>query len=245
MTDRARAQYCLTLAIYYEAASEPDAGQRAVAQVVLNRVAHPAFPDTVCGVVFQGSDRSTGCQFSFTCDGAMTRKPARMWWDRAAAVAGAALAGAVYQPVGLATHYHTVQVHPYWADSLDNVGTIGAHMFYRWRGKAGLKAAFSERYWGGEPVAAPLPRLATAAPAAESDPLALARAWESGLADARRTGTANTVAPAPTPAPRTMPRYSADVQARGGESLFQVHGVAGAGQVRDEYARSGQWLANP
>ncbi|MEO0062463.1 MAG: hypothetical protein RLZZ08_1023 [Pseudomonadota bacterium] len=247
MTDRARAQYCLTLAIYFEAASEPDAGQRAVAQVVLNRVAHPAFPDTVCGVVFQGSDRTTGCQFSFTCDGAMTRKPARMWWDRAAAVAGAALAGAVYQPVGLATHYHTVQVHPYWADSLDNVGTIGAHMFYRWRGKAGLKAAFNERYWGGEPVAAPLPRLATATPvpAPESDPLALARAWESGLVSARQTRAETGTEAIPHAAANPAPRYAAEVQARGGDSLFQVHGVAGAGQVRDEYARSGQWLANP
>ena len=73
LSDRARAQHCLTQAIYYEAASEPDAGQRAVAQVVLNRVAHPSYPDTVCGVVFQGSERSTGCQFSFTCDGALAR----------------------------------------------------------------------------------------------------------------------------------------------------------------------------
>src|SRR5690606_14522749 len=130
--DRARAQQCLTMAIYYEAASEPDAGQRAVAQVVLNRVAHPTYPDTVCGVVFQGSERSTGCQFSFTCDGSLARKPAKMWWKRAAGVARAALAGAVYAPVGLATHYHTVQIHPYWADSLHHVGTIGAHRFYRW-----------------------------------------------------------------------------------------------------------------
>src|SRR5690606_10710768 len=108
--DRARAQQCLTMAVYYEAASEPDAGQRAVAQVVLNRVAHPTYPDTVCGVVFQGSERTTGCQFSFTCDGSLARKPAKMWWDRAAAVARAELAGAVYAPVGLATHYHTVQI---------------------------------------------------------------------------------------------------------------------------------------
>ena len=183
-SDRSRAQYCLTLAIYYEAASEPDAGQRAVAQVVLNRVAHPAYPDTVCGVVFQGSERSTGCQFSFTCDGALARKPAKMWWDRAATVARAALAGAVYAPVGLATHYHTVQIHPYWADSLDTVGTIGAHRFYRWRGAAGRAAAFSDLYLGGEPAAAPHPRLAQPAPAVETDPLALARAYEAG--DRRR-----------------------------------------------------------
>ena len=92
--DKARALDCLATAIYYEAASESEEGQRAVAQVILNRVAHPSYPDTVCGVVFQGSERSTGCQFSFTCDGSMARAPARMWWDRAQNVAEAALSGA-------------------------------------------------------------------------------------------------------------------------------------------------------
>ena len=225
LTDRARAQHCLTLAIYYEAASEPDAGQRAVAQVVLNRVAHPTYPDTVCGVVFQGSERRTGCQFSFTCDGALARKPAKMWWDRAAGVARAALAGAVYAPVGLATHYHTVQIHPYWADSLDTVGTIGAHRFYRWRGAAGLRQAFSDAYRGGEPIAAPAPRRADAAPA-ETDPLVLARAYEQAVA-----------APAPV--------YAAEVEARGGDALFRADFAPAAGQVREEYARSGQWLRQP
>jgi hypothetical protein len=81
--DHDRALQCLTSAIYYEAASEPDDGQRAVAQVVLNRVAHPSFPKTVCGVVFQGSEKSTGCQFTFTCDGALARLPNRYFWERA------------------------------------------------------------------------------------------------------------------------------------------------------------------
>ena len=229
ITDRARAHHCLTLAVYYEAASEPDAGQRAVAQVVLNRVAHPTYPDTVCGVVFQGSERSTGCQFSFTCDGSMARKPASQWWDRAAAVARAALAGAVYAPVGLATHYHTVQIHPYWADSLDTVGTIGAHRFYRWRGAAGRLLAFSDTYGGGEPLAASATRRADA-PAAEADPVALARAYEE------------TVAAAPD---RPAPVYAAAIEARGGEALFRVNADAAAGQVREEYARSGQWLRQP
>lgn len=227
MTDRTRAQHCLTLAVYYEAASEPDAGQRAVAQVVLNRVTHPAYPDTVCGVVFQGSERRTGCQFSFTCDGSLARKPARMWWDRAAAVARQALAGAVYAPVGLATHYHTVQIHPYWADSLETVGTIGAHRFYRWRGAAGLRQAFSDTYRGGEPVAAPAPRRADAV-LAETDPVALARAYEQAAAEAD---------PAPI--------YAAEVEARGGDTLFRANTTPSAGQVREEYARSGQWLRQP
>ncbi len=231
--DRSRAQQCLTLAIYYEAASEPDAGQRAVAQVVLNRVAHPTYPDTVCGVVFQGSERRTGCQFSFTCDGSLARKPAKMWWDRAAKVAREALSGSVYAPVGLATHYHTVQIHPYWADSLDHIGTIGAHRFYRWRGAAGRLAAFSDPYRGGEPAAAPHPRAASPAPAAEADPIALARAYESGLGAAQATAT--------TPAPA----YSAEIEARGGDALFQANAAPAVGQVREEYARSGQWLKQP
>lgn len=228
LADRTRAQHCLTLAIYYEAATEPDAGQRAVAQVVLNRVAHPTYPDTVCGVVFQGSERRTGCQFSFTCDGSLARPPARMWWDRAATVARTALAGAVYAPVGLATHYHTVQIHPYWADSLDHVGTIGAHRFYRWRGAAGLRQAFSDAYRGGEPIAAPGPRRADAAPSA--DPLVLARAYEEAVAE-------EASGPAPV--------YAAQIEARGGETLFRANVAPAAGQVREEYARSGQWLRQP
>jgi hypothetical protein len=237
VTDRMRAQQCLTMAIYYEAASEADAGQRAVAQVVLNRVAHPAYPDTVCGVVFQGSERRTGCQFSFTCDGALARKPARMWWDRAADVARAALSGAVYAPVGLATHYHTVQIHPYWADSLDQVGTIGAHRFYRWRGATGRRAAFSDAYFGGEPAAAPHPRTAEAAPA-EADPLTLARAYEAALQQAVQiTPAAAAVTPAPT--------YSAEIEARGGDALFRSNAAPATGQVREEYERSGQWLRQP
>ena len=159
--DRARAMRCLTDAIYYEAASEPDAGQRAVAQVVLNRARHPAFPATVCGVVFQGSERS-GCQFSFACDGAMARVPSRAGWARAARVGAAALAGYVYAPVGLATHYHTYAVTPAWNRSLVMTDVVGAHFFHRWKGYWGTAAAFTQRYRGGEPT--PGPRLAVAAP---------------------------------------------------------------------------------
>src|SRR5690606_37364832 len=85
--DMGRALECLTAAIYYEAASESDDGQRAVAQVILNRVRHPAFPNSVCGVVYQGSERATGCQFSFSCDGAMARKPSTTGWARAQRIA--------------------------------------------------------------------------------------------------------------------------------------------------------------
>jgi spore germination cell wall hydrolase CwlJ-like protein len=163
--DRGRALECLTAAIYYEAATEPDAGQQAVAQVILNRVRHPAFPNTVCGVVYQGSERATGCQFSFACDGAMARVPSRAYWLRAMRVAAAALAGRVFAPVGLATHYHTYAVTPAWNRSLVMTAAIGAHFFHRWQGWWGTPAAFSQVYAGHEPVPGPHPRAATALPA--------------------------------------------------------------------------------
>jgi len=148
--DEARAVDCMTAAIYYEAAYESTEGQRAVAQVVLNRMRHPAFPKTVCGVVFQGSTRATGCQFTFTCDGALARKPETEGWIRARKVARAALDGYVMRRVGNATHYHANYVAPYWSPSLVKVGTVGAHIFYRWTGGAGMPPAFAGRYAGGE-----------------------------------------------------------------------------------------------
>ena len=141
---------CLTAAIYYEAATESLTGQRAVAQVVLNRVRHPAYPNSVCGVVFQGSERITGCQFSFTCDGALSRTPSKAIWQRATGIAAAALAGYVENSVGTATHYHTTWVVPYWRSSLTKLTTIGAHIFYRWAGSTGLPPAFTQRYAGLE-----------------------------------------------------------------------------------------------
>jgi hypothetical protein len=171
--DRGRALDCLASAIYYEAASESDAGQRAVAQVVLNRVRHPAFPATVCGVVYQGSEKR-GCQFSFACDGAMARQPSRSGWLRALAVASAALNGQVFAPVGLATHYHTYAVTPAWNRALVMTDAIGAHFFHRWKGWWGTPAAFAQRYAGGEPLPGPhAPLLPAPAPL---PPLVLAAA---------------------------------------------------------------------
>ncbi len=152
--DRLRSIDCLAAAIYYEAATEPVAGQRAVAQVVLNRVRHPAYPATVCGVVFEGSRRSTGCQFSFTCDGSLRRPPMASYWERARQVAQAALSGSVYAPVGWATHYHTNWVVPYWASSLVKSANVGTHIFYRWTGGWGRPPAFGKRYAGVEPAIA-------------------------------------------------------------------------------------------
>jgi spore germination cell wall hydrolase CwlJ-like protein len=147
---RTRALECLTSAIYYEAGQEPIAGQQAVAQVVLNRVRHPAFPASVCGVVYQGATRTTGCQFTFTCDGSLARAPERSSWDRAREVAKAALAGFVQPTVGNATHYHANYVAPYWAPTLAKTAAIGAHLFYRWSGGWGQPGAFAQRWSGRE-----------------------------------------------------------------------------------------------
>ena len=139
---------CLTAAVYYEAAGEGERGQRAVAQVVLNRVRHPAFPARVCDVVYQGSERKTGCQFTFTCDGSLARRPNRAGWDRARKIATEALAGSVETSVGMATHYHANWVVPYWAPELDKIAAVGAHIFYRWSGYWGRRQAFTQRYAG-------------------------------------------------------------------------------------------------
>ncbi len=150
--ERARAVRCLTQAIYYEAALEPRAGQEAVAQVVLNRVRDPNFPASVCGVVFQGADQSTGCQFSFTCDGSMARAPVAWAWKNSQDVAERALNGYVAASVGTATHYHADYVAPYWRPTLIKLEQIGRHIFYRWRGQAGEAPAFTQAWRGNEPV---------------------------------------------------------------------------------------------
>ena len=121
---------CMTDAVYFEARGESARGQAAVAQVVMNRVKHPAFPKTVCGVVFQGAGRS-GCQFSFTCDGSMKRTREAEAWDRARAVARRALSGVAVADVGRATHFHTTAVSPFWAPSMLRVAQVGTHVFYK------------------------------------------------------------------------------------------------------------------
>jgi hypothetical protein len=134
-----RALQCLTEAVYYEARSESDDGQRAVAQVVLNRVRHPSYPNSVCGVVYQGSHRRTGCQFTFTCDGSISGYIDGEAWARAQRIAQAALRGSVYRPVGLSLNYHTTAIRPYWAPSLVRHAVIGAHIFYRRPGHGSIE----------------------------------------------------------------------------------------------------------
>jgi hypothetical protein len=118
---------------------------------------HPGYPTSVCGVVYQGSERATGCQFSFTCDGSLARAPAAALWNRSKKIAQAALAGKVFAPVGHATHYHADYVLPYWADSLDKSVQIGRHIFYRIRGVYGNSNAFTQGYAGHEPLPPPKP----------------------------------------------------------------------------------------
>ncbi|WP_156361888.1 cell wall hydrolase [Sphingomonas sp. Leaf343] len=152
--NRARATDCLATAVLYEAGADPE-GQRAVAQVVVNRIRHPAFPKTVCGVVFEGQERRTGCQFSFSCDGALTRwTPPEALWAAARKIAAAALSGTVYRKVGYATHYHTDWVVPYWQSSLDKIAAVHSHLFFRWSGWWGTPPAFNRRVVGAEPVIA-------------------------------------------------------------------------------------------
>ncbi len=154
--DSYRALNCMTSAVYYEAGNEPEAGQRAVAQVVLNRVRSRNWPDSVCGVVYEGADRpGQPCQFSFGCDGAMTRVPGAARWAQARRVAQEALSGQVYAPVGLATYYHTLAVRPPWSARMKPVAVIGAHIFYRSPGSDGAPGAFTSAYSGRELISGP------------------------------------------------------------------------------------------
>ena len=148
--ERQRALLCLTQAIYYEAALEPDAGQAAVAQTVLNRVRHPAYPHSICGVVYQGVELGIGCQFTFVCDGALGRRPVDAQWRRARTAADRAVNGYVMASVGSATHYHADYVFPRWGPTLVKIGQIGAHIFYRFPGPAGLPGALRQSYRGEE-----------------------------------------------------------------------------------------------
>jgi hypothetical protein len=149
---RERAITCLAQAAYYEAGAEGEDGERAVVQVVLNRLRRPGFPSTLCGVVYQGSELPTGCQFTFTCNGSLDREPSPAGWRQARQIAVAALDGKVFAGIGHATHFHADYVLPYWADSFAKQVQIGTHIFYRLKGALGSSAAFSQRYGGSEPA---------------------------------------------------------------------------------------------
>ncbi len=129
-----REQKCLAEAIYFEARSEPEAGQAAVAQVVLNRVRSGLYPASVCGVVYQNRHRYMGCQFSFACEGKSLRITEGEPWRAAVRIAREVTEGRTFNAeVGASTHYHANYVRPGWAKRLKKMDTIGSHIFYKLR----------------------------------------------------------------------------------------------------------------
>jgi len=215
--DSLRSLDCLAQAVYYESRSESEDGQRAVAQVVLNRVRHPAWPNSVCGVVYQGPMRAGGgCQFTFTCDGSLARRPEGVNWARARAIAAEALAGRIHWGVGTSTHYHTSAVFPAWAPRLVKTAVIGAHNFYRLPGLGGAPGAFVANYTGSEP----LPRAA----------MTLARATPAPL----DFGALAPATPAEIRAAATMP---SDIP----QQARWTAGNLPESTIREEYRESGQW----
>ncbi|MCL3882416.1 cell wall hydrolase [Marivita sp. GX14005] len=127
---------CLAEALYFEARGETIKGQFAVAEVIMNRVKSGRFPDTVCGVVNQGTGRKYQCQFTYTCDGIPERIREPRAWKQVGKIARAILDGVA--PLNLtdgATHYHTKAVSPRWSRTYTKTASIGVHLFYRhtWR----------------------------------------------------------------------------------------------------------------
>jgi len=218
--DGLRSLDCLSQAIYYEAGNESEDGQRGVAQVVLNRVRHPAWPNSVCGVVYQGPMRAGGgCQFTFTCDGSLARRPEPVAWSRARRLAAEALAGATFAPVGLSTHYHANYVFPAWAPRLSKTTQIGAHIFYSLPGAWGRSGAFTDVYAGREPLPRPAMTIVRSA--------ALIPAFASGLPETYTPAAEASQPRRPANAPRI------EVQ--------EVESALPQPLIREEYQNSGQW----
>lgn len=129
--DMSRQMKCMAEAVYYEARSEATSGQLAVAEVIMNRVRDHRYPNTACDVVYQGATRTTGCQFTFTCDGALARAPRGTRWEKAQAIAAHVMLNLEEQRTGGATHYHATYVNPVWNAGLIKTSRIGTHIFYR------------------------------------------------------------------------------------------------------------------
>jgi spore germination cell wall hydrolase CwlJ-like protein len=228
--DQMRSLDCLTQAIYYEAGNQSEDGQRAVAQVVLNRVRHPAWPNTVCGVVYQGAMRQGGgCQFTFTCDGSLARIPVAALWVRARQLAAEALAGRTYAPVGLSTFYHANYVFPAWAPRLVKTATIGAHIFYRLPGLQGAPGAFSDAYAGAEPVVRGSSYMARRG-GGDAIPAVASFAGEAPAFAAAPAGYQPATASAPAPVPSDIPQ----------DTRWAPNNLPASG-VREEFQQSGQW----
>ena len=137
--DRPNLQWkCLTEALYFEARGEPAQGQFAVAEVILNRVDSPKFPNSICEVVNQGTGRKHACQFSYTCDGKFERIANMAVYNDLAVIARAMIEGGMRQLSGGATYYHTISVQPSWSRRFEHTATIGIHKFYK-PGKRSVK----------------------------------------------------------------------------------------------------------
>jgi hypothetical protein len=125
---------CMATAIYFEARGEAYRGQVAVGQVVLNRVAHRLYPDTICSVVYQNKSKRNACQFSFACDGIPERVSERKAWEQAEEIARGVISGELYlTEVGYATHYHATYVRPKWAPRMTKLTKVGHHVFYQFK----------------------------------------------------------------------------------------------------------------
>lgn len=204
----ARELSCLSQAVYYEARGETYQGQVAVAEVVMNRARSGVYPGSICGVVYQGSHRATGCQFTFTCDGSLERRPRGAAWARSQQVARQVMLGYTRPITARATHYHTTAIDPYWSSSLIETGRIGEHVFYRFPNRAERAAL----------VAAGLirraPRGAVAAEEAVAPPVDL----EAGEPAVIEVDAAAPVTTAPVTAPiATAPAADAPISATNDE----------------------------
>jgi hypothetical protein len=193
----------------------------------------------------------------------MARTPSSFHWERARRVAMSALAGYVHAPVGMATHYHTVNIYPYWAPSLHFIGTIGAHRFYRWKGSAGRPSAFFRSYAGNEPFPGPKPRAYRPSITPMLDPIQLQKQYEREYAAARmkaeneaRASAALDITPvAPysaitpqrqrTAVSYAAPDYSREAKQRGGEANYVGERLPDATNIKPEYQNSGSWKAQP
>lgn len=123
---------CLAEAVYFEARGESDRGQRAVAQVVVNRTGSEAYPKSICGVVYQNQSRHNACQFSFACDGKPEVETDMAAWGKAERIARQIASGEMTTAVlRTATHYHAIYANPSWAKKMTLLSTIGHHVFYR------------------------------------------------------------------------------------------------------------------
>ena len=165
---------CLSQTIYYEARGEAYNGQVAVAEVVMNRVRSRAYPNSICAVVYQGSHRATGCQFTFTCDGSLNQRPRGRAWETSQRVAELVMKGHTRPVTQRATHYHTNAINPVWSSGLVETSTIGSHVFYRFPNSVErplYQQALARRRGGarhGEPAQDIIPQASEAVEAIEA-----------------------------------------------------------------------------